>query len=322
LAQVLGQIEIPRHPALLVGVETMDDAGVVKVRDDLALVQTLDVFPPVVDDPYWFGRIAAANSLSDVYAMGGVPVAAVNFVGYPMAELGGGPLQEILRGAFDALEEADCAMAGGHSIKDSEVKFGLAVVGTVHPDHVVTNAGAQPGDLLVLTKPLGMGCLTTALKQGATDEAHVDAAQHMMARLNRHAAEAMLRVDAHAATDITGYGLLGHAWEMAEGAGVTLCIDSAKVPVLEEAKPYLKPQFTCGGSARNREFADERVTIADSVPDATRLVLHDVQTSGGLLIAVAAEFGERLLEDLRAGGDDQAAIVGDVQAGGPKLEIR
>jgi len=322
LAQVLGQVEIPIHPALLVGVETMDDAGVVKVRDDLALVQTLDVFPPVVDDPYWFGRIAAANSLSDVYAMGGVPVAAVNFVGYPMEQLGPEPLQEILRGAFDALKEADCAMAGGHSIKDAEVKFGLAVVGTIHPDQIVTNASTQVGDVLVLTKPLGMGCLTTALKQGATDEAHVDAAQRMMARLNRHAAEAMLRADAHAATDITGFGLIGHAWEMAEAAGVTLRIDAASVPVLTEALPYLKPQFTCGGSARNREFADDRVQIADGVPDATRLVLHDVQTSGGLLIAVRPEFGDRLLTDLHAGGDVHAAIIGQVDSGGPKLEIR
>jgi len=300
----------------------MDDAGVVRVRDDLALVQTLDVFPPVVDDPYWFGRIAAANSLSDVYAMGGVPVSAVNFVGYPMADLGPEPLERILKGAFDALEEADCAMAGGHSIKDAEVKFGLAVVGTVHPDRIVTNAGARPGDRLVLTKPLGMGCLTTALKQGAADAAHVDAAQRMMARLNRHAAEAMLRVDAHAATDITGYGLLGHAWEMAEGAGVTLQIEAAHVPVLEEARAYLEPRFTCGGAARNREHADTRVSIDAAVDDRTRLVLHDVQTSGGLLIAVAPEFRDRLLEDLRAGGDDSAADIGMVAGGGPGLRIR
>jgi len=322
LAQVLGQVEIPVHPALLVGVETMDDAGVVKLRDDLALVQTLDVFPPVVDDPYWFGRIAAANSLSDVYAMGGVPISAVNFVGYPMAELGPEPLQEMLRGAFDALQEADCAMAGGHSIKDSEVKFGLAVVGTVHPDRVVTNAGARPGDVLVLTKPLGMGCLTTALKQGKAAPADVDAAQRTMARLNRHAAEAMQRVDAHAATDITGYGLLGHAWEMAAGADVGIEIEAAAVPVLAEARAYLRPEFTCGGSARNLEYAETRVEIADGVPDELRLVLHDVQTSGGLLIAVAPEFRDRLLEDLRAGGDEAAAEIGRVVAGPAALRIR
>ena len=299
----------------------MDDAGVVRVSDDLALVQTLDVFPPVVDDPYWFGRIAAANALSDVYAMGGVPVSAVNFVGYPMADLGGEPLARILEGAFDALKEADCAMAGGHSIKDSEVKFGLAVVGTVHPDRVITNAGAQPGDHLVLSKPLGMGCLTTALKNGAAEPAHVHAAQRMMARLNRAAGEAMVAAGAHAATDITGYGLTGHAWEMAAGSNTTLVIDSAAIPVLEEARPYLLPQFTCGGSARNREFGDANVTFAESVDASMQLVLHDVQTSGGLLMAVPAEASGGLVEDLHRRGDTQAAVVGRVEGGGPGLRV-
>jgi len=299
----------------------MDDAGVVRVSDDLALVQTLDVFPPVVDDPYWFGRIAAANSLSDVYAMGGVPVSAVNFVGYPMEELGPEPLQQMLTGAFDALKEANCAMAGGHSIKDTEVKFGLAVVGTIHPDRIITNAGARPGDVLVLSKPLGMGCLTTALKNGAAEPAHVEAAQQMMARLNRDAGEAMIAAGAHAATDITGYGLLGHAWEMAEGSKTRIVIDSETVPVLEEARPYLLPQFTCGGSARNRDFAGASVELGEGIPDATLLVLHDVQTSGGLLIAVPPEAAGGLVEDLRTRGDTQAAVVGRVEAGGPALQV-
>jgi len=299
----------------------MDDAGVVRLNDDIALVQTLDVFPPVVDDPYWFGRIAAANSLSDVYAMGGVPISAVNFVGYPMAELGGEPLRQMLEGAFDALEEADCAMAGGHSIKDTEVKFGLAVVGTVHPDRIVTNAGALPGDILVLTKPLGMGCLTTALKNGAADPAHVDAAQRAMARLNRDAGEAMVAAGAHAATDVTGYGLLGHAWEMAEGSKTRLVIDSQAIPVLEEARPYLLPQFTCGGSTRNKEFAEGRVEFDAAVDEGTQLILNDVQTSGGLLVAVPKEAAGGLVEDLRSRGDQQAAIVGRVEAGGPALRV-
>jgi len=299
----------------------MDDAGVVRVSDDLALVQTLDVFPPVVDDPYWFGRIAAANALSDVYAMGGVPVSAVNFVGYPMAELGGEPLTQILNGAFDALKEADCAMAGGHSIKDAEVKFGLAVVGTVHPDAIITNAGARPGDVLVLTKPLGMGCVTTALKNGAAETAHVDAAQRMMARLNRDAGEAMVAAGAHAATDVTGYGLIGHAWEMAAGSGTRLVIDAAAVPILEEALPYLLPQFTCGGSARNREFADGNAEVAETVEDRIRLALHDVQTSGGLLIAVPPETAESLVADLHTRGDTQAAVIGRVEAGEASLKV-
>jgi len=193
----------------------MDDAGVFKVNDELALVQTIDIFPPVVDDPYWFGRIAAANSLSDIWAMGGTPASAVNFVGYPLAKLGDEPLRQILQGSFDALEEADCAMAGGHSIQDEEVKFGLGVVGTIHPERIVRNTGARAGDRLVLTKPLGIGCLTTALKAGAVAPAHIDAAQRVMARLNKNACAAMLRAGVHAATDVTGYGLVGHAHEMA-----------------------------------------------------------------------------------------------------------
>lgn len=299
----------------------MDDAGVVQIRDDLALVQTIDIFPPVVDDPWWFGRIAAANSLSDVYAMGARPVSAVNFVGYPIDDLGNGPLEAILAGCFDALEEADCAMAGGHSIKDSEVKFGLAVTGIVHPDRVLVNSGARAGDLLVLTKPLGSGVVTTAMRQGKADPAHVDAAQRLMGRLNRHAAQAMQRAEAHAATDITGYGLLGHAWEMAAGARVAMRIDAERIPLLEEARPYLRPEFTCGGSKRNRTFSDAHVRIADDVPEELHLAVTDVQTSGGLLVAVPAERAAALVEELDRGGDRQAAIVGEVLRGEPGVVV-
>jgi selenide,water dikinase len=306
---------------LLVGVETMDDAGVVKVNDDLALVQTVDVFPPVVDDPYWFGRIAAANSLSDVYAMGARPVAAVNFVGYPLADLGGEPLGRILQGSFDALEEADCAMAGGHSIQDAEVKFGLAVIGTVHPDRVVTNSGARPGDQLVLTKPLGIGCLTTALKQGAAEPEHIEAGHRIMARLNRHAAEAMLRAGVHAATDVTGYGLLGHAYEMAEGAGLSIHIRARDVPVLEEARPYVDVRFSCGGSKRNEAYSDGRVQIGDGVTEQQRMILHDVQTSGGLLLATPPEACESLVADLQRGGDVHTAAIGEILSGGPPIVV-
>jgi selenide,water dikinase len=306
---------------LLVGVETMDDAGVVKIHDDLALVQTVDVFPPVVDDPYWFGRIAAANSLSDVYAMGARPVAAVNFVGYPLDNLGSEPLARILQGSFDALEEADCAMAGGHSIQDTEVKFGLAVIGTVHPDHVVRNSTAHPGDKLVLTKPLGIGCLTTALKQGAVAPAHIEAAHRIMARLNRHASEAMLRASVRAATDITGYGLLGHACEMAAGAGLSVHIRARDVPVLEEARPYVDARFGCGGSRRNEAYSDGRVQIGEGVTEQQRILLHDVQTSGGLLLAVPPETCESLVEDLRDGGDVHAAVIGEILSGGPPIVV-
>jgi len=299
----------------------MDDAGVVKLTDDIALVQSIDVFPPVVDDPYWFGKITAANSLSDVYAMGAVPIAAVNFVGYPLDVLGGEPLARMLEGCFEALEEADCAMAGGHSIQDAEIKFGLAVVGTAHPDRIVQNSTARPGDVLVLTKPLGIGCLTTALKQGVATEEHIDAAHRAMARLNRHASEAMLRAGVHAATDITGFGLIGHTFEMADAAGVSMRIDAAAVPMLPAALPYLDERFTCGGSKRNDTFAANRVQIADSVTPQQRIAMHDVQTSGGLLIAVPAERSVELVSDLRAGGDTLASAVGEVAPDGPTLVV-
>ena len=299
----------------------MDDAGVVKLSDDYALVQTIDVFPPVVDDPYWFGRIAAANSLSDVYAMGARPVAAVNFVAYPLEDLGGEILAQILQGSFDALEEADCAMAGGHSIQDKEVKFGLGVVGVVHPDRVIKNSDAQPGDRLVLTKPLGIGCLTTALKQGVAEPAHIEAGHRTMARLNRSAADAMVKAGVHAATDITGFGLVGHAYEMAVAAGVSIAIRAADVPVLDAATPYIDPKFTCGGSKRNAAYAEGRVRIDAGVSEYHRIVLHDVQTSGGLLLAAAAETCDSLVDALRVGGDVQAAVIGEIMSEGPAIVV-
>jgi len=299
----------------------MDDAGVVKVRDDLALVQTIDIFPPVVDDPYWFGRIAAANSLSDIWAMGGTPLSAVNFVGYPLAKLGGDVLRQILQGSFDALEEADCAMAGGHSIQDEEVKFGLAVVGTIHPDRIVRNTGAQPGDRLVLTKPLGIGCLTTALKAGDVAPAHVEAAQRVMARLNRSACAAMLRAGAHAATDVTGFGLVGHAHEMAVSANVSFRFHAASIPVLPEALPYVHARYTCGGAKRNTAFAASRIEIGPAVTEMQRIVVHDVQTSGGLLIAVPPDRCDALLADLRKGGDSYAAAVGEILPQGSPVVV-
>jgi len=245
----------------------------------------------------------------------------VNFVGYPLGDLDGEPLRALLQGAFDALEEADCAMAGGHSIADREVKFGFAVVGTVHPDRIVRNSTARPGDRLLLTKPLGMGCLTTALKQQAADPEHVDAAHRLMARLNRNASEAMLEIGVSAATDITGFGLLGHAWEMAEGADVSVRIEAGALPVLPAAGPYLDERFLCGGTKRNESFAKGRVRIEEGVDARQRLLLHDVQTSGGLLIAVPAERAERLLEALRAGGDTWATAIGVVAEGGPALRV-
>ncbi len=280
------------------------------------MLQTVDIFPPVVDDPFWFGRIAAANSLSDVYAMGGRPVSAVNFVAYPLAKLGGEPLRRILEGAFDALKEADCPMAGGHSIQDDEIKFGLAVTGTVHPERILRNSTAQSGDRLVLTKPLGIGCLTTAIKQGKADAAAIDAGHRMMGRLNRSAAELMVEHGAHAATDITGYGLSGHVTEIAQGSGLEVRIDSAALPYLEEAEPYLADDYVCGGSSRNESFAQSHIEIEAGVAERARILLFDVQTSGGLLIAIAADRAETLVRDLRAVGDAYATVVGEVQGPG------
>ena len=253
--------------------------------------------------------------------MGAVPVTAVNFVGYPLDQLGSEPLTAMLKGCFDALVEADCAMAGGHTIVDTEVKFGLAVTGTVHPDLIITNAAARVGDALVLTKPLGIGCLTTALKQGVAKPAHIEAGHRAMARLNRDASRAMVRANAHAATDITGFGLLGHAFEMAEASGVSFTLRSQDVPVLAEAKPYVGEDFTCGGSRRNLAFAETRITIARGVSAASRIVMLDVQTSGGLLIALASERVEALLGELHDGGDTQAAVIGEVAADGPVLSV-
>ena len=299
----------------------MDDAGVVRLTDDIALVQTIDVFPPVVDDPYWFGRIAAANALSDVYAMGATPVAAVNFVGYPLADLGGEILSQILQGCFDALEEADCAMAGGHSVQDGEVKFGLAVVGTVHPDAILRNSTARPGDRLVLTKPLGVGCLTTALKAGKVTPEHTEAAHRVMGRLNKSAAAARVRAGAHAATDVTGYGLVGHALEMAEGSGVSVRIRATDLPVLDAARPYLSDAFTCGGSKRNRSYGEGKVRIAEGVGAVERLLLYDVVTSGGLLMSVPAANVRSLLRELRENGDEQACEVGEILSDGPPIVV-
>jgi selenide,water dikinase len=299
----------------------MDDAGVVRLSDDVALVQTVDIFPPVVDDPFWFGRIAAANALSDIYAMGARPVSAVNFIGFPMDKLDGEVMGQILRGSFAALEDADCAMAGGHSIADAELKFGLAVTGYVHPDKILTNSGAQPGDRLILTKPLGIGCLTMAIKRGTAAPEHVEAGHAVMGRLNRRAAEAMVRHGAHAATDVTGYGLAGHAFEMAEGAGVSISIRVESLPVLEEARPYVSADYSCGGAKRNEGFATDHMDVRTGVSEVDRLLVFDVQTSGGLLIAVPESACDALIADIKGGGDVHAAVIGEILSKGPRIVV-
>ncbi len=281
----------PTDPRVLVATGTADDAGVVRVRDDLALVQTVDFFTPIVDDPYWFGRIAAANALSDVYAMGGEPLSALNLVAFPLEDLGADVLRAILHGGHDAVAQAGASIVGGHSIDDPEPKYGLAVTGTVHPDEVLTNAGGRPGDVLVLTKPLGVGAITTAIKRGHADHpALLEAATQTMAALNASAAAAARAAGAHALTDVTGFGLVGHLHEMCAASGCAASIAGSSVPALEGALALLEGDegvAVSGGSRRNREYAEERFTqFAAAVPEAVRRLVCDATTSGGLLAAI------------------------------------
>ena len=297
---------------MLVSSDTADDAGVVKIRDDLALVQTVDFFPPMVDDPTWFGRVGAANSLSDVYAMGGEPVAAVCVYGLPN-EVPDGVPAAILQGAVEKCEEAGAPLVGGHTVVDSEIKFGLAVTGTVHPDRIVANAGAKPGDKLVLTKPLGSGYLCTALKGGRLPAAETMRVMEIMATLNKQAAAAMNEVGVHAGTDLTGFGLIGHACGMADASGVTLRIEAAAVPWIEGLEAYISDANTCGGLVRNLAYADKHVDWQGG-SDAQRRVLADPQTSGGLLLSVPGERVDSLLAALAARGVDCRAVLGEVVA--------
>jgi selenide,water dikinase len=307
LLPIVRDLPAATDPRLLVGSATGDDAAVFRLCDDLALVQTIDFFTPVVDDPYDFGRIAAANALSDVYAMGGTPLTALNVVAFPLERLGGDVLREILRGGRDVVTTAGASVVGGHSIDDPEPKYGLAVTGAVHPDRVLANAGARPGDALVLTKPLGVGAITTALKRGAAGAAEaLPGAVATMALLNAAASEAALAAGAHAATDVTGFGLLGHAHHLARESGVAVELDAAAIPVLEGAEALLRGEdAVSGGSRRNREWAESFAAVAPSVPEWRHRLAADATTSGGLLVA---------LPPARA-GEVLGAVVGRVVAG-------
>jgi selenide,water dikinase len=297
-------------------VTTSDDAGVYRLRDDLAIVNTVDFFTPIVDDPYTFGEISAANSLSDVYAMGGTPKTAMNVVCFPSKDLDGWVLGEILRGGVEKAAEADVVVVGGHTVDDPELKYGMAVTGVIDPRRIVRNVGARPGDRLILTKPLGTGILSTALKRGALGAGAYDAAVASMAMLNRAATQAMLRCDVHAATDVTGFGLLGHAHEMARGSGVTLEIDALHLPLLPELEHHVAAGHLTGGCKRNRAYLDDKVVVAASVSATLREAAYDPQTSGGLLIAVAAKDAERLLDDLAASRVSDARAIGRVRRKG------
>jgi len=284
--QVLSGLPAQTDPRLLVGTSTFDDAGVALVSPEIALVQTVDFFPPVVDDPWWYGRIAAANALSDIYAMGAVPFSVLNLVAFPTAELPLSVLGTILQGGGDAVREAGAMMLGGHSIVDTGIKFGLAVTGTVAPGRQVTNAGARPGDALYLTKPLGTGCLTTGARKGQVDEAVLQGAMESMGRLNKAACEAMVAVGVNAATDVTGYGLCGHAAEMAEGSGVELVLEAGSLPLLPGARAAMAAGLGSGGAGRTLKHLGPRLAVEEGVDEVLRRLAADSETSGGLLIAV------------------------------------
>ncbi len=296
LAQLLGDIKVRRDPNLLVGFDKSDDASVYKVTDDLALVQTVDFFPPIADDPYTFGAIAATNALSDVYAMGGEPKLALNIMAVP-ADLPKKSVHEILRGGYEKAYEAGVIITGGHSILDEEPKYGLAVTGFVHPDKVLTNSGAQPGDVLILTKPLGIGILMTAAKVDMASAEGLKRAFGLMTTLNKEARDIMVKYRVHACTDVTGFGLLGHASEMALGSNVQLHIDTNAVDLISESLEFARMGFLPEGMYRNRSFAEPHVD-AGSVPTAVQDMLYDPQTSGGLLIAVHTDDADALFEEL------------------------
>jgi selenide, water dikinase len=294
--------------------ERAEDAGVYKLNDTLALVQTVDFFTPIVDDAYDFGRIAAANSLSDVYAMGGKPLTALNIVCFPKDTMEFSVLRDVLRGGLDMMHEAGVILLGGHTVDDPELKYGLSVTGTVHPDKVVHNNTAKPGDRLILTKPLGTGIISTAIKRGAASKTAIDAVTKSMTTLNKKASELMVEAGANACKDITGFGLLGHAAEMIAGTKVSMVVDSKAVPVFPEAVEYALAGMVPGGTGRNQDYRADVVDVNKDVPGYLLNILFDPQTSGGLLIAAPEKKAPQLLNELHEAGLPEAAIIGEVAA--------
>jgi selenide,water dikinase len=306
---------------VLVGIDTSDDAGVYKLTEDLALVQTVDYFTPVVDDPYMFGQIAAANALSDIYAMGGTPMTALNVVGFPIAKLDQQILAEILRGGADKVREAGAVIIGGHSIDDRDPKYGLAVTGVVHPKALWTNTGAKPGDVLVLTKPIGIGILTTAIKRSAVTAEEIERVQEVMTTLNKTAAEVGKEFPVHACTDITGFGLLGHCLEMARGSGVGMEVDASRVPILPRTHELAEQGVVPGGTKKNMAWLEGHVQYAESVDTITRIILCDAVTSGGLLFSIPENEADNFVSRLQEKGVADASIIGIVKEDHPRVII-
>ncbi len=312
-------LKIKKDPNLLVGLDVSDDAGVYRLTDEIALIQTLDFFTPIVDDPFDFGRIAAANALSDVYAMGGRPLTAMNIVCFPINDMDKSVLLSILQGGLEIIQEADAVLVGGHSVEDPELKYGLSVTGVVQPQKFLANNGAKPGDLLILTKPLGTGILATALKAGELDGNATKRLTELMATLNKDAAEAMVEVGVNACTDITGFGLLGHCLEMAKASNVGIRIYGEKVPVISKTKTYASMGLVPGGSYTNRKFYSKYLEINKSVDPILLDILSDPQTSGGLLISVPKNIAPSLIQELKKRNTPSADIVGEITEDKPRI---
>lgn len=323
LMQVIRNLpQAPSNPDLLVGLDTSDDAGVYRLNDELALVQTVDFFTPIVDDPYDFGQIAAANAISDIYAMGGKPLTVLNIVAFPISTLDKRILADILRGAADKVQEAGATLVGGHSIDDKEPKFGLAVTGVIHPGKVRTNTGAKPGDRLILTKPIGVGILTTSIKKDQLTEEETKRVTKVMTTLNKTSAEVMQRFDVHSCTDVTGFGLIGHALEMAKGSGAGLVINQQDVPLLPRVRELAEKGFVPGGTKNNFAHVQNDVAFPESMDQVAQWILCDAVTSGGLLISVAGDQAEELLQQLRQAGVE-ASMIGEVVSDHPgRITVR
>ena len=299
-------------PNVLRGLTSLDDAGVYKLTDSIAIIQTIDFFVPIVDDPYAFGQIAAANALSDIYAMGGKPLTALNIVCFPNKSLSISTLKDILRGGADKVREAGAVLVGGHSVEDTELKYGLAITGVVHPNRFVTNAGAEAGDKIILTKPLGTGIVSTALEAKKASEETVRKITKYMATLNAKASQLMQEVGVHACTDVTGFSLLGHAWQLTKYSQVGIRIDSASVPFFIEALEFAKEKLNPSGLQRNKDFYSVHVNFSSEIPAHVEDALFDPQTSGGLLICLPSDKADTLQDKLQHAGIKDAAIIGEV----------
>jgi len=310
--QVLHHLNKVDDPNVLVGFNSLDDAGVYKLRDDLAIVQTIDCFPPVVDDPYYYGAIACANALSDVYAMGAKPITALNIAGFPREKLPLEVLEQILKGGSDKAKEAKVAIIGGHTVKTKEPLYGLAVTGVIHPEKIIRNSGVKLGDVLVLTKPLGLGIITTGIKQGKVPPKLEKKISEIMSTLNKSASEAMIEVGVNACTDITGFGLLGHLWEMVCESNVVARLNFSQIPILDEVWDLVNNKVVPGGTLSNLKFVSDKVDWDDNISEEKKIILADAQTSGGLLISCPEEKGEKLLKNLKSKSVKEPRIIGQI----------